>query len=204
MISHTFPTGLKVTVDIPRPRPIGNRRQRKRQRQRWAEKDRLLANTVNERVFHNGLPAELASSVEVFVQTQYRSQATVSVSGVAPNYRSMSARIYLHAAANGTSHAIIGHEVGHVRGYHTLYFAWGGDWKPYLDIRFGTAGDPRLDTSYVWDRDEILAEDIRMFFASAECRREWPSHMNGAIDPPGSVPGLREFLSEWGREKMAA
>lgn len=159
-------------------------------------------NTVYQRIVDNGLPYELAPDVEVIVQTQYRSQATVSVSGVKPNYRSMSARIYLDAGANGTSHAIIGHEVSHVRGYATLYFAWGGEWIEYLTMRFPD-GDPRLNTSYVWDLDEILAEDIRMFFASAECRREWPSHMNGAIDPPGSVPGLREFLSEWGREKVA-
>ena len=59
------------------------------------------------------------------------------------------------------------------------------------------SGDPRLDSSYSWDRREILAEDYRLLFGSAKAISERPTQMNTAIPQPSNVDGLAGFLAAW-------
>jgi hypothetical protein len=70
-----------------------------------------------------------------------------------------------------------------------------------LDARWTSAdgsvrlsGDSRLDSTYKWNRAEIIADDYRLLFGSPLAISEAPLHMNRDIPQPSAVAGLRSFL----------
>ena len=135
------------------------------------------------------------------VQDTYASQTTTAASSVGGVYTSFSATIWLKGV-NSTfvtqPDASIAHEYGHAWTLYHLYMTENGDWDPYLDAR-GLAGNPLLDTSYSWDRHEIIADDYRLLFGSQLAISERPRHLNTQIPDPRDVPGLRDFLlNSWG------
>jgi hypothetical protein len=85
------------------------------------------------------------------------------------------------------------HEYGHA---WSLYYAYMVHQDPslsaYLEAR-GLAGDTRVNSSYGWNVNELVAEDYRQLFGTASARV--PAHMNGDIPAAVDVPGLREFLA---------
>lgn len=85
------------------------------------------------------------------------------------------------------------HEYGHAwSGYYSHIVQQDPSLAGYLLAR-GLAGDSRVGTSYEWDPKEIIAEDYRQLFGSANGRSA--AHMNSAIPPAAMVPGLRDYLS---------
>lgn len=143
----------------------------------------------------------LGPNLTVKVQDQYASQTTVSASKTNGVYGNAKAIVYLKGVnSNFVSKpdAIMAHEYGHAWSLYHLYMTQQGNWTSYLDAR-GLSGDSRLDSSYSWDRKEILAEDYRLHFGSAAAISQMPNHMNSELTDPRQVAGLRGFLSgTWG------
>jgi hypothetical protein len=46
-----------------------------------------------------------------------------------------------------------------------------GDWSSYLNER-GIANDPRLDKSFNWSRNEMIADDHRILFGTSAAASE--------------------------------
>ncbi|MFL5799744.1 MAG: Ig-like domain-containing protein [Actinomycetota bacterium] len=143
------------------------------------------------------------------VQDTYSSQTTTSASSSGGVYTSFTATIYLKGVNSTFSvrpESQIAHEYGHAWTLYHLYMTQNGDWSSYLNYRWANAdgsvrlgGDPRLDTTYTWNRFEIIAEDYRLLFGSSLAVSESPLHMNTDIPQPSSVTGLRSFLlNTWG------
>lgn len=86
----------------------------------------------------------------------------------------------------------ISHEHGHVwAAYHEHIVQQDGDFSGYLQAR-GLTGDSRVGTSYTWDVGELIAEDYRLLFGSAEAKQR--PHMNPNIPAPKDVAGLEDYL----------
>ena len=143
------------------------------------------------------------------VQDVYASQVVTSASSSNGVYTSFNATMYLKGVNSTFSvqpDAQIAHEYGHVWSLYHLYMTQNGDWSTYLNARWTNAGgsvrlsgDARLDSSYMWSRSEIAAEDYRLLFGSALAISERPLHMNTEIPQPVFVAGLTEFLlNTWG------
>ena len=85
------------------------------------------------------------------------------------------------------------HEYGHA---WSLYYAYvvqqDGTLGSYLEAR-GVAGDSRLGTSSSWSPREMIAEDYRQLFGTANAAAG--SQDNTDIPRASEVSGLREFLS---------
>src|SRR3990172_311529 len=89
----------------------------------------------------------------------------------------------------------MGHEYGHVYGWYYRWKLWSGSWSSYLQAR-GLLGNPRLDSNYAWDVDEIFAEDYRQLLASPQAWQESLYQFNSEIPLASQVPGLQQFLCE--------
>jgi Bacterial Ig domain len=135
------------------------------------------------------------------VQTQYASSTTTSVSGDATTgYSNYHATTYLSAQAGSNfmliPDAIVAHEYGHAWSLYHLYMTEAGNWNSYLQAR-GILGDSRLDTSYMWNRNEMLAEDYRLLFGTLTAQSGM-TQMNYQIPDARQVIGLKDFLaSSW-------
>lgn len=87
-----------------------------------------------------------------------------------------------------------------------LFHEWGVDWgdynayitqadpsySAYLSAR-GLSGNPSLGTSAIWQAPELLAEDYRQLFGTANAA-SYPQN-NTQIPPASEVPGLETFLA---------
>jgi hypothetical protein len=139
-------------------------------------------------------------SLTVKVQTQYSSQTTTGVSqsgGVYSNYR---ATIYLQATGSSvfTSRPdyIIAHEYGHAWTMYHLFISHSGNWTSYLQAR-GILGDPRVDSTFNWSKNEMIADDYRMLFGTPAAISE-SFYINSDVPDPRNVAGLRDFfLNVW-------
>jgi hypothetical protein len=135
------------------------------------------------------------------VQTQYASSTTTSVSGDASSgFSNYQAITYLCAQAGSNFSLIpdevVAHEYGHAWSLYHLYMTENGNWNSYLQAR-GLLGDSRLDSNYMWNRSEILAEDYRLLFGTATAQNEM-AQMNYQIPDARQVAGLKSFLaSSW-------
>jgi Bacterial Ig domain len=142
----------------------------------------------------------LGPTLAIKVQTQYVSMTTTGVSEVGGVYENYHATIYLDARAgmifNDRPDYTIAHEYGHAWSTYHLYMTENGDWSRWLNLR-GIASDPRLDSSLTWDRSEMIADDYRMLFATANAVSE-AAYINPDVPDPRTVTGLRDFLaSTW-------
>jgi FlgD Ig-like domain/SdrD B-like domain len=85
------------------------------------------------------------------------------------------------------------HEYGHA---WSLYYAYIVQQDPslgsYLQAR-GLAGDSRIGSSYAWQPREMIAEDYRQLFGSANARSG--GQINTEIPLAKDVPGLADFLA---------
>lgn len=143
----------------------------------------------------------IGPALTIKVSAQWASSTTTSVNLVGGVYTGYKANTYLQA--NGTSafsnqpDAIIAHEYGHAWSLYHLYITQQGDWTSYLRAR-GLSGNTNLDTSYMWNRKEILAEDYRLLFGTTSAQDEM-TQMNYLIPDARQVAGLKAFLSDtWG------
>lgn len=152
----------------------------------------------------------LGPNLTIRVQDVYGSQMQASASTTAGVYTGFRATIYLMGV--GSTFAarpddILAHEYGHAWADYHLYVTHQGAWSSYLDTRWSDANgsplgnDPRLDSGpHQWGRGEIIADDYRLLFGSADAIAQRDAHLNGGIPDPRAQAGLREFLLTTWRE----
>ena len=86
----------------------------------------------------------------------------------------------------------LAHEYGHAWGMYRAYLVQQDPTlSSYLAAR-GLTDDPRLDTSYAWGRDELLAEDYRQLLGPPAARTT--PQANTDLPPAAAVAGLRDHL----------
>ena len=117
--------------------------------------------------------------------------STATTNGVIGDYRAICEISYLKWLDTGD--ATLFHEYGHA---WSLYYANIVRQDPalsaYLQAR-GVAGDPRLGTNEEWSPREMIAEDYRQLFGTANAAAR--TQANRDIPPASDVPGLRDFLA---------
>jgi hypothetical protein len=122
-----------------------------------------------------------------------RSVTYVGYSGTAGSYSNYSATSdvdYVYWLTNGDLPLF--HEYGHAWSrYYSLIVQQDDTLSAYLQFR-GLLGDSRLYSSAAWDPKEMIAEDYRQLFGSANAAR-YPQ-MNTAIPPASQISGLKTWL----------
>jgi hypothetical protein len=172
----TTPEGTQIDVDSAGP---------------WT------ATQVAEMLQANGLDSTVGPRLSVRVQDAYASQLTSGYTKSGSTYTSFTATMYLKGVNSGFASqpdSTIAHEYGHAWSLYHLYMSQNGDWSSYLEAR-GLAGNAKLDTSYSWSRNEIIADDFRLLFGTDEAISQRPQHLNSEIPDPRNVPGLKTFLA---------
>jgi hypothetical protein len=140
----------------------------------------------------------IGPTLTIDVQGQYASATTASVQGdPTAGYSNYRAIMYLQAAVGSSFNKIpddvIAHEYGHAWSNYHFYLTHHGDWTSYLQAR-GLAGNPLLNSSYMWDPREIIAEDYRLLFGDTAAQNE-TAQMNYQIPDARTVAGLKDFLA---------
>lgn len=135
-----------------------------------------------------------ASTVTILFDWGSASQTSYGASGNSSgyyNYHATSAITWGAWLTNGDLDLF--HEYGHA---WSMYYAYIVQKDPnltsYLQAR-GLYGDPRIGTSYAWDPHEMIAEDYRELFGSANAQSF--QQMNGDIPRASQVAGLKDFLT---------
>lgn len=162
----------------------------------------LTVESYNDALDAQALYSDLVSSGSigaeapyVLVRFGYGSQnITSSVwqldNGTYSNYRATSYSTY-DAWLDGGD-ATMFHEYGHA---WSMYYATIVQGDPnltgYLQAR-GLANDSRVDSTYVWQRQEMIAEDFRQLFGTPNAAAR--AQANTDTPPAGSVSGLRDYL----------
>jgi hypothetical protein len=144
-----------------------------------------------------GLVGAEAQFVTVRFDLNQSAQTAAAWQGIPGSYSNYSAVVYagydfwLDGGDQGLSH-----EYGHAWSYYYARIVQQeSGFDRYLAAR-GLTGDPRVNTTYEWNPAEMIAEDYRQLFGSANAKLAW--QMNGAIPAPDDVPGLRNwFLSSF-------
>jgi Bacterial Ig domain len=145
--------------------------------------------------------ALVGPSLTVKMQTTYASATSTSAVKTNGVYGSYKATMYLQAksgtAFTSNPDAILAHEYGHAWTLYHLYLSHNGDWTPYLSVR-GILGDPRLDSSYGWSKNEMIADDYRLLFGTGAAQDEL-AYLNPDVSDPRTVAGLKDFfVNVWG------
>ena len=146
--------------------------------------------------------ARLGPGLTVKVQATYPSSTSSGVAETGGVYSDYRATIYLNGGPSTTfserPEYVIAHEYGHAWTTYHLYMSQSGSWSAWLSAR-SLMGDPRVDSTYNWSKNEMIADDYRMLFGT-------PAAISGAayINPdapdPRNVPGLRDFfLTSWAK-----
>jgi hypothetical protein len=156
---------------------------------------------IYEKLKENGLDATTGAGLIVRVQNVY--PPTRITSGIERDHASRRSvrrwTLWLYTWPGSDfslmPDRVIAHEIGLLWVAHHFEGTARAFWGDYLRIR-GLAGDERIDSTAVWKREEILADDYRLLFGSAAAVEQYPRHVNRAIVDPRSVPGLRNFLIE--------
>jgi hypothetical protein len=73
-----------------------------------------------------------------------------------------------------------------------------GDWTKYLQAR-GLAGDTRVDSTYNWNKSEMIADDYRMLFGTVTAQNQL-GYINPDVPDPRTVAGLKDFfVNSWAK-----
>jgi hypothetical protein len=135
------------------------------------------------------------------VQTQYASSTTMGVSGTpTTGYYNFNATIDLDARPDRVFSTrpddVIAHEYGEAWALYHLYVSQNGNWSPYL-VERGIASDPRVDSTYNWSKDEMIADDYRLLFGTQKAQDE-AAYINPDVPDPRTVTGLKDwFINTW-------
>jgi Bacterial Ig domain len=145
--------------------------------------------------------ALIGPHLTVKVQTTYNTFTTTSAGTSGGVYASFNATMYLDARSNSLlltrPDATIAHEYGAVWSMYHLYLTEQGNWTLWLQAR-GLLNDPRVDSSDVWSKGEMIADDYRMLFGTQAAQSEM-SYVNPDVPDPRSVSGLKDFfVNVWG------
>jgi hypothetical protein len=153
--------------------------------------------------------AKVAPTLTINVQDTYASSTGTSVGTSSTGaYTGFRATMYLKGVSStfaSQPDAQLAHEYGHAWTLYHLYITRQGDWSPYLSTRWSStdgsvklAGDSRLDSTYNWDRKEIMADDYRLLFGTPTAVSQRATHLNTQIADPRNQAGLATFfLRSW-------
>jgi hypothetical protein len=141
----------------------------------------------------------IGPNLTVKVQTQYASQTSTSAGTSGGVYTTFRATIYLNSASGGFTRnpeVTLAHEYGHAWTLYHLHLTHQKDWTSWLEER-GLVDETRLESSYVWTKMEIIAEDYRMIFGTPTAVGG-ATHLNPYIADPRTIGGYRDwFVSVW-------
>jgi hypothetical protein len=137
----------------------------------------------------------------VKVQTQYASSTATSAGTTGAVYTTFRATLYLDADPGTVfpmrPDSVVAHEYGHVWTMYHLYLTQQGSWSAWLSAR-GLVGDSRVDSSYSWSKNEMIADDYRMLFGDAGAVSQ-ATYINPQAPDPRTVAGLKDFfVNVWG------
>ncbi len=134
--------------------------------------------------------------LQINVQNSYpTSIATSAGTGAGGLYTTYNAVIYLDARDGATFPTRPEFAVKAWCQYH-LYLMHQHDYTPWLSER-GLLGDPRVDSSTIWSKDEMMGDDYRLLFGSLAAQQQ-AAYVNPNITDPTDVPGLHDwFINEW-------
>jgi hypothetical protein len=140
--------------------------------------------------------ALIGPHLTIKVQTTYNTFTTTSAGTNGGVYTTFNAALYLDARSSSLlwtrPDATVAHEYGAVWSMYHLYLTEQGSWTPWLQAR-GLLGDPRLDSSDLWSKGEMIADDYRMLFGTQAAQNEM-SYVNPDVPDPRSVAGLKDFF----------
>jgi hypothetical protein len=155
---------------------------------------------IHRMLVENGLDSTIGHTLTVKVQDVFASQTTASASASGGVYQNYGAIIYLKGIDSTFAiapDAVLGHEFGHAWTMYDLFLTQNNDWAAYLSFR-GLLGDPRVDSTYNWSKNEMIADDYRLVMGSALAKSEMPGYINTDVPPPSAFPGFRDFfISTW-------
>jgi Bacterial Ig domain len=145
--------------------------------------------------------ALIGPHLTIKVQTTYNTFTTTSAGTTGGVYKSFNATLYLDARSSSLlltrPDATIAHEYGAVWSMYHLYLTEQGSWTPWLQAR-GLLGNPLVDSSDVWSKGEMIADDYRMLFGTPAAQSQM-GYVNPAVPDPRAVTGLKDFFVEvWG------
>jgi hypothetical protein len=162
--------------------------------------DAIAPEEVAGLIAKGGLVGEEAASVTVRVDgSQYTATGSSYASNTDGTYSGYSAVVtidwitWLNAGENA-----LFHEYGHAwSGYFSVVVQRDPNLAGYLEAR-GLADDPRVDGSYGWSRNELIAEDYRQLFGTPAA--QVGGQANGELPPASGVAGLRDYLASTFRQ----
>jgi hypothetical protein len=145
--------------------------------------------------------ALIGPHLTIKVQTTYATFTTTGAGTSGGVYATFNATTYLNTNSNSvftnSPDAAITHEYGAVWSMYHLYLTEQGSWTPWLQAR-GLLGDSRVDSSDVWSKNEMIADDYRMLFGTVAAQSEM-GYVNRDVPDPRAVPGLKDFfVNVWG------
>lgn len=153
---------------------------------------------VEARELHEALSGALIGAEAPYVRVRFALQpgAMTSASAVRSDggpYESFAATSYVdYVSWLDSGDYTLTHEYGHAWSlYHAYIVQQDTTFSSYLRAR-GLAGDERINTSYGWSVRELIAEDYRQLFGSANARAVAP--LNNQIPPAADVAGLAGFV----------
>lgn len=133
-----------------------------------------------------------ASHVIVRFDADNNAVTTISVSGTDGSYSAYKAVCYDTWDSWLLDDASVSHEYGHAwSNYYATMVQQDGAMSAYLKAR-GIYGDARLNSTYLWQTGELIAEDYRQLLGSPTAQARVQA--NRDLPPAASVPGLRDFL----------
>ena len=136
-----------------------------------------------------------AASTTIRFDFSESSSAAISYQGSPGTFRSFKAALYVNWIGwllQGD--AGLGHEYGHAwTEYHDKIVQQDGKFALYLSAR-GLLGDARVNSSYLWNTNELIAEDYRQLLGSPDARTA--PQANAELPLATEVPGLKAFLLE--------
>ncbi len=154
---------------------------------------------VGARALHDALAVGLVGAAAPYTDVRFdlyagnMTSASAAQSNGGP-YQDYSATCYVsYVSWLDSGDRTLTHEYGHA---WSLYNAFIVQQDPalasYVKAR-GLAGDVRVNSSYAWAARELVAEDYRQLFGSANARSG--GQINSEIPPASEVPGLADFLA---------
>lgn len=144
----------------------------------------------------------IGTTLTIKLQGQYASATSTGVTGTPGTYTNFHATNYLQATSTATftnrPDDICAHEYGHAWTLYHLYLSQQGSWASYLDARGISVTDPRLESSYSWNKREMIADDYRLLFGSTLAQSQ-AAYLNPDIPDPREISGLKTFFTNvWG------
>ena len=153
---------------------------------------------VNAKAIHDAVAVGLVGPEARYVTIRFDYSANASTvaawQGAPGSYSSYNAVCYnnyiswIDRGDQGVSH-----EYGHAWSlYYDTIVQQEGTLASYLEAR-GLTGDSRINSSYEWSAQEMVAEDYRQLFGSPNAQAA--TQLNRHIPRAADVPGLRDFLA---------